>query len=513
MGDLRFYLSLFIRRLPYFLLIAATISAVSVIVAISLPPAYESRTRIIIEASQIPDKLAPVTVQMPGAERLQIIETRLLTRPNLLDIARELNVLDNQNKLTPDEIVTAMMARTSIRRSAGRDSATVMDIRFEARTPQLAAGVLNRYLELIQKDDLVVRQARAGQTMDFFQTEVARLSKELQEKGAQILVFKNANMDALPDSLAFRLEQRAGLQERLEEAEREIFRLRSQRQQLITIFQQGGNTATSSIPRTEAETQLAQVKSELASALLLYSETNPKVRLLQSRLQLLEGTVAAERSDAADPEGPAETGNPALNIQLAEIDTRVATLEDQKSGLERRIKELTESIEKTPATAIQLEEMQRQYENLERQSNSSVERLAQAAAGERIESLSRGERLTIIEQPAVPSLPTKPNRIKIAGAGSALGILMGLGLVFLLEFLNRAPKRPEDIIRRLEVWPMAAIPYTRTKRELYLQRSLKLALIVVILVGGPIAVWAVHTFYLPLDLLADKVMNKLGVRW
>ena len=46
-----------------------------------------------------------------------------------------------------------------------------------------------------------------------------------------------------------------------------------------------------------------------------------------------------------------------------------------------------------------------------------------------------------------------------------------------------------------------------------MQRSRKLALILIILVGGPITVWAVHEFYLPLDLLAEKVMNKMGVRW
>ena len=170
-------------------------------------------------------------------------------------------------------------------------------------------------------------------------------------------------------------------------------------------------------------------------------------------------------------------------------------------------------IDRTPSNAIQLEEMQRVYKNLEDQSNAAVDRLAQATTGERIEILSRGERISIIEQPAIPNLPTKPNRIKIAGGGTFMGIALGLGLVVLLEFLNRAPRRPEDIIKKLGVWPMAAIPYTRTRRELYVQRSIKVAITLLILVGGPIAVWAVHEFYLPLDLLADKVMNKLGVRW
>ena len=160
-----------------------------------------------------------------------------------------------------------------------------------------------------------------------------------------------------------------------------------------------------------------------------------------------------------------------------------------------------------------LDSLLRDYDNIQKQYNTSVGRLSQASTGERIEVLSRGERLTVIEQPAVPNRPTKPNRMKIAGAGTAMGIALGLALIFLIEFLNKAPRRPEDIIKKMDIWPIAALPYTRTRRELVMQRSRKLALILIILVGGPITVWAVHEFYLPLDLLAEKVMNKMGVRW
>ena len=450
-------------------------------------------------------------------ERLQIIEQRLLTRRNLLDIADRLDVLEDQNDLTPDEIVEAMESRTRISNRSGRNEATLMQISFEARTARKAAEVLNEYLKLIQQNDLSIRQGRAGQTMDFFEVEVDRLAKELQQQSGRILAFKSANSDALPDSLEFRQSQRAALQERLEGAEREIFRLRSQRQQLIALFNQNVSAGTAAIPLTPAETRLSEARTELDSALLLYSDANPRVKLLKSKIAQLEKAVEAERENVMTPvagqQTKQETGNPQLNLQLAEIDTRITTLEEQTKSTNEKLISLTDTIDRTPANAIALDELQRKYENLQQQYATANNRLAQASTGERIEILSRGERISIIEQPAIPSRPTKPNRIKIAGAGSMMGIMAGLGLIFLLEFMNRAPKRPEDIIKKLDVWPMATIPYTRTRRELFVQRGRKLAVILVILVGGPIAVWAVHEYYLPLDLLAEKTMNKLGVRW
>jgi polysaccharide chain length determinant protein (PEP-CTERM system associated) len=513
MSDVRYYLSLFVRRLPAFLLVAAVVSAVFTVVAISLPPAYVSRMTLIIEAPQIPDELAPSTVRTPGPQRLQIIEQRLLTRPLLLDIATRLDVLKDQKDMNPDEIVQAMRARTKITKSSRTTEASIMTVSFEARTPQLAAQVLNEYLSQIQRDDSEYRRGRAGQTFDFFQQEVQRLSVDLQRVSGQILEFKNANSDALPDNLDFRQKQRAEFQDRLEQTGREIFTLKSQRDQLVAIFSQTGRIGSgNAVAQTPAEKNLAEGQAELENAKLIYSETNPRVKMLQARVEQLQSAVEAERGKAP-AEVEDQTGNSALDFQLAGIDTRVSVLENQRETLEKDIAVLTDTITRTPANAIALGELEREYENTQTQYNAAVENLSQASTGERIELLSRGERISVIEQPAVPSEPTKPNRLLIAGGGTFLGILLGIGLVLLMVLLNSAPRRPEDLIRKLDVWPIATLPHVRTRRELVIQRGFKLLLIAIILVGVPVAVWSLHTFYQPLDLIADRIMNKLGVRW
>ena len=446
-------------------------------------------------------------------ERLQIIEQRLLTRPNLLEIATRLDVLADQDKMNPDEIVQAMQARTVIKSSAGRSQATIMTVTFEARTPKLAAEVLNEYLTQIQKDDASYRKGRAGQTLDFFEQEVDRLAAELKARGEVILEFKNKNSDALPDSLSFRQSQRADLQERLEQIGREIFTLKSQRQQLVTIFGETGQVGNAqSDNRSPAQIRYEQAQAELDDALLVYSESNPRVKMLRGRVEQLQKQAEAERADTPDT-ADAVTGNSALDFQLAGIDTRVSTLENQRESLEKNIARLTDTIDRPPTNTAALENLQREYDNIQGQYNSAVARLADASTGERIEILSRGERISVIEQPAIPSEPTKPNRLLIASGGTFLGVALGLGLVFLMVGLNSAPYRPEDLIKKLDIWPIATLPYTRTRRDLFLQRGRKLFVILIILVGVPMAVWALHVYYQPLDLIADRIMNKLGVRW
>lgn len=513
MSDIGYYLSLFIRRLPAFLLVAASVATVSIVVAFTLPPAYESRMVLIVEAPQIPDELAPSTVRMPGPQRLQIIEQRLMTRANLLDIARRLNVLADQSDMNPDQILEAMRARTRVTKTRSTAEAAIMTITFEARTPRLAAGVLNEYLALIQSNDASFRKGRAGETLDFFQQEVTRLGGDLDSRANAILEFKNANTGALPSTLLFRQQQMGERQLRLEEIEREIFTLTTQRQQLITMFGESGSVGSGPLlDLSPAQQKLVAAQEELDSALLIYSDTNPRVKILQSRVNQLRG--AAEAEQGALPEDTEDaTGNRALDFQLASIDNRILLLERQQGTLEKDIARLDGGIQKTAENAVVLEDLERAYENTLNQYNPAIRRLADADTGERIELLSRGERISVIEQPAVPSEPTKPNRMKIAGAGTMLGIGLGGALVFAIVFLNSAPRRPEDLIRKLEVWPIATLPYVRTRRELIIQRSIKLGIILVILVGIPLVVFAIHTYYQPLDLIADRVMNKLGVRW
>jgi hypothetical protein len=157
--------------------------------------------------------------------------------------------------------------------------------------------------------------------------------------------------------------------------------------------------------------------------------------------------------------------------------------------------------------------MTRSYANVEAQYNTAVDRLARASTGERIESLSQGQRISIIEPPAVPNQPTKPNRVLIAGGGTVFGILAGIALIVAIELLNRTARRPEDIVKRIGVRPLATIPYMRSRSEVFWKRLIRITVYLVILLGIPIAVYAVHLYYLPLDLLADRAMNKIGVRW
>jgi hypothetical protein len=145
------------------------------------------------------------------------------------------------------------------------------------------------------------------------------------------------------------------------------------------------------------------------------------------------------------------------------------------------------------------------------QYDSAVARLAQASTGERIELTSRGQRITLIEAANVPSEPARPNRRLIAAAGAAAGIGLAVGLFILLEIVNRTVRRPVEISRALGIEPLATIPYISTRTERFKRIGLRAAALLLVMAGLPAGLWAIDTYYIPLDQLATDVLSRLGL--
>ena len=504
---MKYYLAIFLRRLPLFVLVSSIITVVAFFIAASLPAAYSSQARFLLESSQIPNALAPPTVNTPARQQIQLFEQRMMSRANLLDIARRLDVFPEMERMRPDDIVAAMRAGTIISPNLTRDGASIMTVRFEASSGQKAAGVVNEYVSLIQQQDVESRTGRAGQTLEFFRQEVSRLEGEMAAVSAQLVTFKTANSDALPEGGNYRLGQQGMLQERISQSDREISTLTTQRARLIEIFEATGRVeGISGVQLTPQQQELQNLRRQKDEALAVYSPTNPRIRVLETRIAQLEAVVANQSANTAPGLSP-------LDMQLAEIDSRIDALNAQKAESTAALEKVNDLIRRSAANGVQLASLEREYANLQLQYNSAVNNMAQASTGERIEVLSRGNRVTLLEQPIVPTAPSRPNRLLIGGGGMFFGIAAGIGLILLIEMLKTAPRRPEAIVRKLGITPLATLPFIQSRSDKLRQRRMSFLLVMSILIAVPASVWAVHTFYRPIDLLAERVADKIGVRW
>lgn len=517
--DLKFYWAVFLRRLPYFLVIAALVTAIGVTVAAILPPSYRSQASMLVEPQQIPDDLAQTTVPVNPFEQVQIIEQRLMTRDNLLALAERIGLYADQPEMSAGAIVGDIRERIEfigftpdVTRAPDTPGATIIGVAFNAPTGELANKGANELVNLVLQENVKLRTTRAGETLEFFDTQVAQLSEAIKRQAERITAFKTENFDALPDSLDTRRNRQLLEQERLLALEREEAALKNQRATAVWVFQRTGRSSTM-VTLSPEEEELQALKSQLIQQRTVYAPGSPRIRMLETRIAALEDLVAQQSAERAVPDENGEAAAPAsgLDLELAPIDARLEFIAQDKAAIEATLAELETSIQETPANEMALGGLERELANLQSQYDEAMANLSQARTGERIEVMSKGERFSLIEQPTTPSSPSSPNRKLIAAAGMVGGVGAGLGFVLLMEMLNRSIRRPVDLTAKLGLQPLATVPYIRTPGETQRKRMIVILALVLIAVAIPAGLFALHTYYLPLDLLMSELSAKLGL--
>lgn len=517
--DFKFYFSLFLRRLHWFLLFLIIGSAIGLTLAKVLPPVYVAQARLLMESEQIPDELAASTVRTEATEQLEIIQQRILTRDTVVDMANRLDIYGTRAgarrpRMETDELVKDMRKRiqfvTSGTGQRGGAGATLVSVSFEAPSAQTAATVTNELVTLILREDVAMRTRVARQTLDFFEQDVDRLDKVLATQGAAILSFKEGNLEALPDSLEFRRTQQAANQERLLQLERGETALVDRRDRLVRLYEAFGDQGPSvQESLTEEQKRLRELKDELTNQLSVLSPENPRIKLLQARTEALQKIVDKQiQASSVNLEG---TSMSAHEVQLAELDGQLEFIANQKAQVNDALEKLRVSIEATPSNAITLETLERDYANIRVQYDQAVANKARAQTGDIIEALRQGQRISVIEQAVVPSEPEKPNRILIAAGGVSGGLFLGLAMVALLEFLNKGIRRPVDLTNRLGITPFATLPFYSTKADLMRRRMIIFSILGFFLVGIPVGLWAIDTYVISLDRLINMITQQVGL--
>ena len=525
MTELKFYLSLILRRLHWVVLIVALGTGLALYVASVLPATYSAQVTLLVEAEQ----MAASTVRVESNEQFQIIRQRVLTRDVLIELANRLNVYAEEiasgaSRRDGDSIVQDMRNRlsinlvvsgTTLQRRTGA-VASIVNVSFKASNPQLAADVANELSTLMLRENVSMRTRTARQTLEFFEQEVARLDQELARRSAAILEFKQANLESLPDTREYNRSQLSVLQERLFQLERQEAEMRDRREQLVRLQAIAPNQVASSLGQggsPEAQ-ELRELTAERSRLLTILAPENPRVRILDAQIARLESLVseqtAASIQQGDDDTSASVTPLTAFDIQLADMDRQIAAVAQQKPRIEEQLTRIREIVTSIPSNTVMLETLERDYAATQAQYNQAVSNRARAETGDTIEAMSRGQRLSVIEPATAPRRPDSPNRVMIAGGGFVASLVLGFGLVLLTNLLRPVIRRPVDLTTGLGITPFATLPYLQTDAEVLRRRMLVRCggATAIILIG--VGVWLLDSQIMPIDMLVERVRARFG---
>lgn len=511
--DIRFLFSIFLRRFPIFILTAVLCFGAAAGVAVILPPVYKASATMLVISQQIPSALAQSTVTVDAVERIKVIEKQLMTRDTLLAIEEQFRVFPNRANMSPTTVVEAMRKSTRFEQARlgssrrGQGGALAFTISFSANSPQVAARVTNEFVTRILERNVQLRTSRAAGTSEFFEQQVARLEAELTKLELDIVAFKRENAGKLPETLNYRRDRLGLLTQARQLQQREREKLVDQRELLVDAI---AGAAPEQFQTPEEKT-LVEVKRARALRRAILSENHPEIRALDSRIAAMQALVDEQkkaREEAAASGGPV-AATP-LERERVIVDKRIEALDAEIASLTAEIDKLADTIAETPNIEMALRTLNREYDGLRQEFSAARAKLSSAATGEEMELKQQAERFEVVEQATLPEKPISPNRPMILMAGAVGGVGAGLGFIILLELMNKTIRRPSELAR-IDITPIAIVPYIYTDREMRNRRALRLGIILGFLLLVGVGAYVVHYHYMPLDLLLQKLIEKAKI--
>jgi uncharacterized protein involved in exopolysaccharide biosynthesis len=517
------YLGVLKRRGNLFFGIMAMVVLVGVAIAYRVPPQYSSTGVMLAEVPDIDNKVVRSTVPSFPADRVGVILQRVVTRENLQKIIDDNHLYPELASMPAEarqaffahmdfsgedpEILENIMGTA---RPAG---AMAFSVSFLDPSPTVARDVASDLVDLFLQENHESRREQAAETSQFLAAEIQRLEREIADREMRLAQFKSENAGSLPELANSNQQMLDRAQRDLDVVEQEIRGLR-ERQALYTssletlspqqtVLNEEGNpilsptdrmkalqreymrltsvyspdhpdvlktrrelealSASTGIPafdRTTLQSELAARQDELAAARDRYSEDHPDVVRLEKTVaglkEALASTPRTARRAQFEPDNPAYLER---QVQLKGVTTDLAAALDRRQTLRAKIAELEGRLTGSPEVEREYTALTRGYEQLVAQYNETQTKLHEAEMALNLEADSKGERFTVLQQPAVATTPSKPNRIAVLLLTLAVAVVLGVAGVALVERSDATVRSPNDVTAFLEIPPLVAIPY------------------------------------------------------
>ena len=504
--DPRYYLSLLSRRRWYFIVPFCLLIIVGCLLAVKLPKIYQATTLILIQPQSVPKEYVRPVVSEGAESRISNISQQIMSRSNLENIINQFNLYgqkDQAGMFIEDKIADLRKRITiDLSKRTKRDDPEAFSVSFEGENPQKVVAVANALASNFIDENIKTRESQAVGTSNFLQDQLQSTRARLEELEQALKTYREKYMGGLPGQLDTNLKILERLQGQLIDRQTAI---RDAKNRSILLNQQLAEmqnySAAAAAAGTDGEAgmddavKLGQLQKQLEDLQNQYTDRHPDVVRMKEKIENLKSSLAVQGTQpGADNTAGGKTGPAALPMmsrsrtllqsQQSEVQNEIVSLEAEIPRLQKQIEFYERLVDETPNREQELLTLKRDYENMQKSYNSLLDRKLQAEVAVNLEKMQIGEQFRVLDYAKLPSKPVKPDMRRLFTLVLAAAIGTGVGLIFLLEYLDTSFKKIEEIDTHLGLPVLAIIPQMAEKKDLLWHRANQVATMVSLLVGA-----------------------------
>ena len=309
---------------------------------------------------------------------------------------------------------------------------SVINIAFTGADPRFAAAMANAFAKAYIDTSLELRLAPARQTAEWFDQQIAQLRANLDQAQQKLTAYqREKGIVESEERLDVETRRMADLAAQVVAAQSVAFDAASRNRESRNLPEVNNSPVVQSL-----KVQIAQTEGKQAELGKRVGVNHPDYRRLQAELDTYKSQLATELGTAT--RGVGATAGAARQ----RVNDLSGAFERQKT----KVLELKKQREEATLLARDLENAQRIYD-------SALQRYGQS----RMEAQSTQTDLTVLNPAVPPPEPSKPRVILNLLLSLFLGTLLGVGVGFLVELLDRRVRSGQDVAEALGVPVLAEV--------------------------------------------------------
>jgi polysaccharide biosynthesis transport protein len=478
--NLQDYVGIVRRRKWLIVSVAALAMTIAIALCVVLPTSFRSTTTVLVEGQKIPESYVKSVVEGTIEGRLSSIKQIVMSRALLSRIAEENKLFRPDMSLQEKEDVLSVMRKSTrinmitTGHFKGADTIDAFSISYAHENPVTARDVTARFASLFIEENLKIREQFIEGASDFLENELRIAKDKLEAQERAISEFKSKYMGELPQQMEANLRSLDRLQMDVNATRENIQNATSR----LTILEKQISEATTGA-RTELTTaspsgnqgrggdpliiRLADLERTLTTLSAEYRDTYPDIVQTRQEIEAVKNQLAVKYGVTKEEvkAGSAKLIDPMIRDQMRQRDEARNELEVQKERLRRLIEQVKlheGRVERTPAREQDLMILVRDYDNMQKNYQSLLEKKLNARVAESLEKRQKGEQFRILDPANVPASAESPNRPLILLGGLIAGCGLGFGAAYGIEMLRPAFRRSDEAETMLGLPVLASIP-------------------------------------------------------
>lgn len=339
-----------------------------------------------------------------------------------------------KNQRRPGEI-GAFLSSLAVRRIP---NSRLMEVSFESTDPQLAARILNAHLENFIEQNYKSKYDATMEASRWLEGELSELRVKMRlSEDARIAYERQNQIWTLDDKSNITTQRLSDLNKELTDAESDSLKKRA----LYEYAQSGEIDAVPMLRDNSVIQEMQKRRSELTSsyteAVNQYGPKFPKVERLQAQIKELDEQITRERKGII---GQLRSD---YDEAKAHYDLLSQRLDQQKSETNAMSEKLV------------------QYNILRREADANktlYEGLQTKLKEAGISVGLKSSNIRVVDPAMIPSSPSRPAKTRNIALAFLVGLVGGVGIALLREYLDNTVKTPDDVETLARLPSLAVVP-------------------------------------------------------